>query len=126
MVTVGCGLWAGACRLWGMGCGARGVSRGLGSLCGVRIGSSSTALPSPVPQRACAACTRACADAPQPLGVVAGICPFNFPAMIPLWMFPVATVCGNTFVLKPSEKDPGAAMVRAALPALGPTPACAG
>jgi len=42
----------------------------------------------------------------QPLGVVAGITPFNFPAMIPLWMFPMAIVCGNTFVLKPSEQDP--------------------
>src|SRR5688572_28142479 len=42
----------------------------------------------------------------QPLGVVAGITPFNFPAMVPLWMFPVALACGNTFVLKPSEKDP--------------------
>ena len=42
----------------------------------------------------------------QPLGVVAGITPFNFPAMVPLWMFPVALVCGNTFVLKPSEKTP--------------------
>lgn len=42
----------------------------------------------------------------QPLGVCVGITPFNFPAMIPLWMFPLATVCGNTFVLKPSEKDP--------------------
>jgi malonate-semialdehyde dehydrogenase (acetylating)/methylmalonate-semialdehyde dehydrogenase len=51
----------------------------------------------------------------QPLGVCAGICPFNFPAMIPLWMFPVATACGNTFVLKPSEKDPGAAMMLAVL-----------
>jgi acyl-CoA reductase-like NAD-dependent aldehyde dehydrogenase len=40
----------------------------------------------------------------QPLGVTAGICPFNFPAMIPLWMFPVATVCGNITILKPSEK----------------------
>ncbi|MFY3807882.1 aldehyde dehydrogenase family protein, partial [Escherichia coli] len=40
----------------------------------------------------------------QPLGVVAGITPFNFPAMVPLWMFPVAIACGNTFVLKPSEK----------------------
>jgi malonate-semialdehyde dehydrogenase (acetylating)/methylmalonate-semialdehyde dehydrogenase len=46
----------------------------------------------------------------QPLGVCAGICPFNFPAMIPLWMFPVAVTCGNTYVLKPSEKDPSAAM----------------
>ncbi|GAA0896356.1 MULTISPECIES: CoA-acylating methylmalonate-semialdehyde dehydrogenase [Streptomyces violaceusniger group] len=44
----------------------------------------------------------------QPLGVVAGITPFNFPAMVPLWMFPVAIACGNTFVLKPSEKDPSA------------------
>jgi len=42
----------------------------------------------------------------QPLGVCAGITPFNFPAMIPLWMFPMAVACGNTFVLKPSEKDP--------------------
>lgn len=42
----------------------------------------------------------------QPLGVCVGITPFNFPAMIPLWMFPVAIACGNTFVIKPSEKDP--------------------
>jgi malonate-semialdehyde dehydrogenase (acetylating)/methylmalonate-semialdehyde dehydrogenase len=42
----------------------------------------------------------------QPLGVVAGITPFNFPVMVPLWMFPVALACGNTFILKPSEKDP--------------------
>ena len=42
----------------------------------------------------------------QPLGVVAGITPFNFPAMVPLWMFPVALACGNTFILKPSERDP--------------------
>lgn len=41
-----------------------------------------------------------------PLGVTAGICPFNFPAMIPLWMFPISLVCGNTFILKPSEKTP--------------------
>jgi len=46
----------------------------------------------------------------QPLGVCAGITPFNFPAMIPLWMFPMAIACGNTFVLKPSEKDPSCAM----------------
>ncbi|MEU8823242.1 CoA-acylating methylmalonate-semialdehyde dehydrogenase [Streptomyces sp. NPDC048636] len=46
----------------------------------------------------------------QPLGVVAGITPFNFPAMVPMWMFPVAIACGNTFVLKPSEKDPSAAV----------------
>ncbi|XP_031495782.1 methylmalonate-semialdehyde dehydrogenase [acylating], mitochondrial [Nymphaea colorata] len=51
----------------------------------------------------------------EPLGVCAGICPFNFPAMIPLWMFPVAVTCGNTYVLKPSEKDPGAAMMLAEL-----------
>ena len=44
----------------------------------------------------------------QPLGVVAGISPFNFPAMVPLWMYPNAIACGNTFVLKPSEKDPSA------------------
>lgn len=46
-----------------------------------------------------------------PLGVTAGIAPFNFPAMIPLWMFPVATVCGNTMLMKPSEQDPGACMM---------------
>ena len=46
----------------------------------------------------------------QPLGVCAGITPFNFPAMVPMWMFPLALVCGNTFVLKPSERDPSAAM----------------
>jgi malonate-semialdehyde dehydrogenase (acetylating)/methylmalonate-semialdehyde dehydrogenase len=46
-----------------------------------------------------------------PLGVVAGIAPFNFPAMIPLWMFPLAVVTGNTMILKPSEQDPGAAMM---------------
>jgi malonate-semialdehyde dehydrogenase (acetylating)/methylmalonate-semialdehyde dehydrogenase len=51
----------------------------------------------------------------QPLGVTAGICPFNFPAMIPLWMFPVSAGCGNTMILKPSEKDPGAAMLLAKL-----------
>ncbi|XP_047982494.1 methylmalonate-semialdehyde dehydrogenase [acylating], mitochondrial [Salvia hispanica] len=53
----------------------------------------------------------------EPLGVCAGICPFNFPAMIPLWMIPVAVTCGNTFVLKPSEKDPGASMILAELAA---------
>ena len=51
----------------------------------------------------------------QPLGVVAGITPFNFPAMVPLWMFPMAIVCGNTFVLKPSERDPSASLVLAQL-----------
>ncbi|QBK31192.1 CoA-acylating methylmalonate-semialdehyde dehydrogenase [Roseitalea porphyridii] len=47
----------------------------------------------------------------QPLGVVAGITPFNFPAMVPLWMYPVAIACGNTFILKPSERDPSAPML---------------
>ena len=51
----------------------------------------------------------------QPLGVVAGITPFNFPAMVPLWMLSNAIACGNTFVLKPSEKDPGASMLLAEL-----------
>ena len=45
-----------------------------------------------------------------PLGVCAGIAPFNFPAMIPLWMFPMATICGNTYIMKPSERDPTACM----------------
>jgi len=43
----------------------------------------------------------------QPVGVAAGVTPFNFPAMVPMWMFPIAIACGNTFILKPSEKDPG-------------------
>jgi malonate-semialdehyde dehydrogenase (acetylating)/methylmalonate-semialdehyde dehydrogenase len=51
----------------------------------------------------------------QPLGVVTGITPFNFPVMVPMWMFPVAIVCGNTFVLKPSERDPSASMLVADL-----------
>lgn len=51
----------------------------------------------------------------QPLGVVAGITPFNFPAMVPLWMFPVALACGNSFVLKPSERDPSASLLLARL-----------
>lgn len=51
----------------------------------------------------------------QALGVCAGITPFNFPAMVPLWMYPVAIACGNTFVLKPSERDPSAAMMVAEL-----------
>ncbi|MBS9405745.1 aldehyde dehydrogenase family protein, partial [Halomonas sp. TRM85114] len=46
----------------------------------------------------------------QPLGVCAGISPFNFPAMVPMWMFPIALACGNTFVMKPSEKDPSTSM----------------
>ncbi len=49
----------------------------------------------------------------QPLGVVAGITPFNFPAMVPMWMFPIAIMAGNTFILKPSEKDPSTAMLLA-------------
>jgi malonate-semialdehyde dehydrogenase (acetylating) / methylmalonate-semialdehyde dehydrogenase len=51
----------------------------------------------------------------QPLGVVAGITPFNFPAMVPMWMWAPAIACGNTFVLKPSEKDPSASMLTAEL-----------
>jgi malonate-semialdehyde dehydrogenase (acetylating) / methylmalonate-semialdehyde dehydrogenase len=51
----------------------------------------------------------------QPLGVVAGITPFNFPVMVPMWMFPLALVCGNTFMLKPSERDPGPSLMLAAL-----------
>ena len=51
----------------------------------------------------------------QPLGVVAGITPFNFPAMVPMWMYPMAIVCGNTFVLKPSERDPSAPLFIAQL-----------
>jgi malonate-semialdehyde dehydrogenase (acetylating)/methylmalonate-semialdehyde dehydrogenase len=47
----------------------------------------------------------------QPLGVVAGITPFNFPAMVPMWMFPVALACGNCFILKPSERDPSASLL---------------
>ncbi len=49
----------------------------------------------------------------QPLGVVAGITPFNFPAMVPMWMFPVALACGNCFILKPSERDPSASLLLA-------------
>ena len=62
----------------------------------------------------------------QPLGVAAGITPFNFPAMVPLWMFPVALVCGNCFILKPSERDPGAGIVvsRSGWPKPGCRPAC--
>lgn len=51
----------------------------------------------------------------QPLGIVVGITPFNFPAMVPLWMFPNAIACGNTFILKPSEKDPAASLLLAEL-----------
>ena len=59
----------------------------------------------------------------QPLGVCAGISPFNFPAMVPMWMFPVAIACGNAFVMKPSEKDPGLALELAALLAEAGLPA---
>lgn len=52
-----------------------------------------------------------CVSYKLPLGVTAGICPFNFPAMIPLWMFPLALVTGNTSIIKPSERDPGATMM---------------
>ena len=51
----------------------------------------------------------------QPLGVCAGITPFNFPAMVPMWMFPMAIACGNTFILKPSKKDPSCSMKLAEL-----------
>jgi malonate-semialdehyde dehydrogenase (acetylating) / methylmalonate-semialdehyde dehydrogenase len=51
----------------------------------------------------------------QPLGVVAGITPFNFPTMVPMWMFPIALACGNTFILKPSERDPSPALLHAKL-----------
>jgi malonate-semialdehyde dehydrogenase (acetylating)/methylmalonate-semialdehyde dehydrogenase len=61
----------------------------------------------------------------QPLGVVAGITPFNFPAMVPMWMFANALACGNTFVLKPSEKDPSASLLMAELLAqAGLPPGC--
>ncbi len=51
----------------------------------------------------------------QPLGVCAGITPFNFPSMVPMWMFPISLACGNTFILKPSERDPSASLVLARL-----------
>ena len=51
----------------------------------------------------------------QPVGVVAGVTPFNFPVMVPMWMFPVAIACGNAFVLKPSEKDPSPSLLLAEL-----------
>ena len=56
-----------------------------------------------------------CFSLRQPLGVCVGITPFNFPAMVPMWMFPVAIACGNTFVLKPSEKVPSCSLRLAAL-----------
>ena len=51
----------------------------------------------------------------QPLGVCAGITPFNFPAMVPMWMYPIAIACGNSFILKPSEKDPSCSIKLAEL-----------
>ncbi|MEZ5499358.1 MAG: CoA-acylating methylmalonate-semialdehyde dehydrogenase [Steroidobacteraceae bacterium] len=61
----------------------------------------------------------------QPLGVVAGITPFNFPVMVPMWMFPLALVCGNCFILKPSEKDPSPSLLLAEwLDAAGLPPGC--
>jgi len=59
----------------------------------------------------------------QPLGVVAGITPFNFPSMVPMWMYPIAIACGNAFLLKPSEKDPSAAIFMAELLAEAGLPA---
>ncbi len=59
----------------------------------------------------------------QPLGVVAGITPFNFPCMVPCWMFPLAIACGNSFVLKPSERDPSASLFMARLLAQAGLPA---
>ncbi len=60
----------------------------------------------------------------QPVGVCAGITPFNFPAMVPLWMFPIAIACGNTFVLKPSERDPSASLLLARIAADAGLPPC--
>src|SRR5207253_2993640 len=59
----------------------------------------------------------------QPVGVVAGITPFNFPCMVPCWMFPLAIACGNSFVLKPSERDPSASLFMARLLAQAGLPA---
>ena len=56
-----------------------------------------------------------CYNTRQPIGICAGVTPFNFPAMVPMWMFPIAIMCGNTFILKPSEKDPSCAMKLAEL-----------
>ena len=55
----------------------------------------------------------------QPLGVVAGITPFNFPVMVPMWMYPIALACGNTFVLKPSERDPSPSLLHGRAAARG-------
>ena len=64
-----------------------------------------------------------CHSVRQPIGVCAGITPFNFPVMVPMWMFPVALACGNAFILKPSERDPSAAMFIADLLAQAGLPA---
>ena len=56
-----------------------------------------------------------CYSTRQPIGVCSGVTPFNFPAMVPMWMFPIAIVCGNTFILKPSEKNPSCSMKLAEL-----------
>jgi malonate-semialdehyde dehydrogenase (acetylating) / methylmalonate-semialdehyde dehydrogenase len=64
-----------------------------------------------------------CASLREPLGVCVGISPFNFPAMVPLWMFPLAIACGNTFIMKPSEKDPSCALRLAELLAEAGLPA---
>ena len=56
-----------------------------------------------------------CYSIRQPIGVCSGVTPFNFPAMVPMWMFPIAIVCGNTFILKPSEKDPSCSIMLAQL-----------
>ena len=60
----------------------------------------------------------------QPLGVCVGITPFNFPAMVPLWMFPIALACGNCFILKPSEKDPSVPLMLAKLLRVRPETLC--
>jgi malonate-semialdehyde dehydrogenase (acetylating)/methylmalonate-semialdehyde dehydrogenase len=64
-----------------------------------------------------------CFSLRQPLGVVAGVTPFNFPVMVPLWMVPIALACGNTFILKPSERDPSASLLLAELLAQAGLPA---
>jgi malonate-semialdehyde dehydrogenase (acetylating)/methylmalonate-semialdehyde dehydrogenase len=64
-----------------------------------------------------------CFDMRDPLGIVAGITPFNFPAMVPMWMFPIALACGNAFILKPSERDPSVSLLLADLLARAGLPA---
>ena len=79
----------------------------------------------PAPCDGLTAAKRDALMAPPDVQVCAGICPFNFPAMIPLWMFPIACTAGNTFVLKPSEKDPGASLMLAELAMEAGLPKCA-